>query len=454
MREGLRDRVVAALSRARRVEQRELREFRRWVERTDVLVHLSILVFVPVLVAVVTALSNAVDRLSFLLFPPLAAGAYTLFADPEGRYASPTKFVAGLTVGALCGWGALVVATALGLPEGPGDAIFAVGAVEAALAVFATGAVTWAFEIEEPAAYATALLALLVPEGQEPAFALSVVLASSIVALVFAVWRERFYERRAQILYETTRGDDHVLVPMRGENPHATAMLAARLAAAHDAGKVVLLDMVADADVEAAAERLESRAAEIETHVGVPCEVVVAASAGSAATVLKTARETNCDLIAAAYEQRHGALSPYLQSLFRGEVDVLVHRSADGRTRWGRVLVPVRGASDVAHSMLDFAGRLTGQDGHVSVATCVSGDRSRRRGEAMLADLVEAFDGGFETRVSTLSIERFLAETAGGFDLVVMGASRDRSAASRLVSPPTFERIQALDADVAIVDRN
>jgi hypothetical protein len=35
-----------------------------------------------------------------------------------------------------------------------------------------------------------------------------------------------------------------------------------------------------------------------------------------------------------------------------------------------------------------------------------------------------------------------------------MGASTDRSRASRFVSPPTFERIQELDCDVAIVDRS
>jgi hypothetical protein len=66
------------------------------------------------LVALVTTLSNAVGELSSLLYPPLASGAYTLFANPEGRYASP------------------VCAT-------PGGQIHAAGA---ALAVFPTGVVT------------------------------------------------------------------------------------------------------------------------------------------------------------------------------------------------------------------------------------------------------------------------------------------------------------------------
>ncbi|WP_436925694.1 HPP family protein [Halosimplex amylolyticum] len=527
------DWLFATLARLRRLERREVRAFRRWVERTSNLVHLSIIVVAPLLVAVVTTLFNSFSSLTFLLFPPLASGTYTLFADPEGRYASPTRFVAGLTVGALCGWAALVLASTLGLAGGPGN--LSVGAFEAAVAVFLVGSTTWALDVEVPSAYSAALLGLLVRPGNEPVFALTVLVASSVVALVFVVWREQFYERRAQFLYESTRGDDHVLVPMRGENPDATAMLGARLAAAHDAGKVVLLDVVDDAAVasaerdliddgrrvdrrattdggaegdpidgsavdgsaagdstadgdagdrdtadgdagdrdggdsspadgdDLAAERavaeaathLEARADEIETRVGVPCQVVVAVGGGSpAATVLQTAREANCDLVAAAYEQRHGALSPYLHDLFRGDVDVVVHRSSAGRTRWKRVMVPVRRASDVAHSMIDFASRLVGRSGRVSVCSCVSGERERRRAEDMLADLVEAFDGGYETRVATQPIERYLAENADQFDLVFMGASTDRSAASRLVSPPTFERIEDLDADVAIVDRS
>lgn len=35
-----------------------------------------------------------------------------------------------------------------------------------------------------------------------------------------------------------------------------------------------------------------------------------------------------------------------------------------------------------------------------------------------------------------------------------VGASHDRSTAPRLVAPPTFERLQDVEADVAIVDRN
>jgi len=466
-------------ARLRRAERRELREFRRWAETTDRFVHLSVLVFVPLLIGLVTLLANAVPALTFLLFPPLASGSYTLFANPRGKYADPGQFVAGLTIGAACGLGALWLSNAvLATPTGQ----FQVAAGAAALATLATGLITWPLDIEEPSAYSTALLALLVQPAQRGAFLGSIFLASSLVAIVFVVWRNRFYDRRAAVLYESTTGDDHVLVPMRGEHAHATAMLGARLAAAHEAGKVVLLDIVADTDaaeteramlnggLETAGtvepdqvsdtlrervERLESRAATVETRVGVPCQVVVATGEESAAaTTLQAAESTNCDLIAAPYESEHGALTTYLRRLFRGQIDVVVHRSRNGRTRWRRVLVPVRRASDVAHNMVDFAVRLAAGSGRVAVATCIGDREDRRRAEEMLADLAEPFSGAIETRVAQTDIQSFLAGTSPEYDLVIIGASQDRSAASRFIAPPTFERLDDIETDVAIVDRS
>ena len=114
-------RVRILLTRLRRAERRELREFRRWAETTDRLVHLSVLVFVPLLIGLVTLLSNAVPRLSFLLFPPLASGSYTLFVDPRGKYADPGQFVAGLTIGAPSPQAAPMVSPAT---NWPGSAYF------------------------------------------------------------------------------------------------------------------------------------------------------------------------------------------------------------------------------------------------------------------------------------------------------------------------------------------
>ena len=72
----------------------------------------------------------------------------------------------------------------------------------------------------------------------------------------------------------------------------------------------------------------------------------------------------------------------------------------------------------------------------------------------MLADLVETFDGPLETRVAIEDIQTFLAENANGYDLVIIGSSQDRSSASRFISPPTFERLEEIESDIAIVDRN
>ncbi|WP_336002085.1 HPP family protein [Halorientalis halophila] len=523
MRDRLRRRLAAVRARVRRLERRELRAIRRWLENTRNLIHLSVIVFVPLLIAMVTWLSNAVSVLPFLLFPPLASGTFTLFSNPESEYASPTRFVGGLTVGALCGWIAYLIATALW--AAPGETAVDPGA--AALSIFLTGVVTWLLDVEEASAFSSALLIHVIDVSQANSITLevlaglsvtvtprlayvgSVLVSSALVATVFLLWRETVYEERARYLYQSTNGDDHVLVPMRTDTAEATAMLAAALAAAHEAGKVVLLDVVdderlaaaerellsetrsartdggrpgdaagtdagsapepddADLDDEAledlterraastAANRLEAQAARIETEVGVPCESVVAVATGRPSkTVLTTAQETNCDLIATPYEQHHGSLSPFVRQLFSGDVDVLVHRSVDGRVGWRRVLVPVRRASDVAHAMIDFALRLTGRTGHVGVAHCMQEGGNRRRAENMLSNLVEPFDGPLETRVSRASIETFLRDGANSYDLIFLGASTDRSRASRLISPPTFERIRDLDCDVAIVDRN
>jgi nucleotide-binding universal stress UspA family protein len=318
---------------------------------------------------------------------------------------------------------------------------------------------------------------LLITPNQAGIFVGSIFLASSLVAAVFVIWRSRFYDRRATILYESTTSDDHVLVPMRGDYPHATAMLGGRLAAAHDAGKVVLLDIADDAE-QAETERdlldettdvsqldsgydglretvdtLETRAAAIETELSVPCQVVVATGTDPAETTQRAAESTNCDLVVASYESTDTVLTPYLRSLLGGKLDVVVHRSHDGRTEWREILVPVRKASDVAHHMADFSTRLAGHVGRTAVATCIGAYGDRRRAESMLADLVEPFSGAIETRVSRADIQAFLTESGPQHDLVVIGASQHRSAASRFIAPPMFEQIDDIDTDVAIVSR-
>ncbi|GAA0468666.1 HPP family protein [Halococcus dombrowskii] len=464
MREEVRAYCRAAVSRSRRFERREFHEFRRWLESTRNLVHLSVVLFVPLLVGLVTLVANATN-LSFLLFPPLASGAYLLFAHPEERYSSPLRFVAGLTVGALCGWLAIELTGWLFYAGGPGS----IHAPSAALAMLLTGAATWAFSIEEPAAFSTALLAV-VDDAPGFSYVLSIAVSSLLVAGVFVLWHRRVYRHRARYLYQSTKGDDHVLVPMRGDHADATASFGARIAAAHDAGKVVLLDIVEspkDVATDGGTERevstatkthashLEACAERIEETMDVPCEVVVIerGAEAPATTALGAAREANCDLIVTPYERADGRTASFVTSLFRTDMDVIAHRSADGRTDWSRVLVSVRRASDVAHSMLDFACRLTGRAGKVSLCHCIDNEHERRDAESMLAELVETFAERIETRVAHGPIEEFLADASSRQNLLMLGASADRSAVSRLLSPATFQRLHDIECDVAIVDR-
>jgi nucleotide-binding universal stress UspA family protein len=420
-----------------------------------------VLVAVPLLIGLVTLISNALAELSFLLFPPLASGAYTLFSDPEGRYASPWKFTVGLVVGACCGWAALRLPVSLLADTA------VVSPTSAALSIFLTGAATWLLDVEEPAAFSTALLVLVTDDASPEAYVTSVAVFGALVAGVFTLWRSWFYERRAQYLYDTAQGDDHVLVPMRGDHEAAerTALFGATLAAAHDAGKVVLLGMVDDGDLDdagdtaddpattrAAAERLEATARTVRTRAGVPCEVVVARGAPVPTTV-QTATNANCDLVVTPYEEERGLLSPFVRGVFDSRFDAVAFRSTTGRRRWKRVLVTVARPGDTAHAMLDFAARLVGPSGTLSVCTCIDAEVERRGAESRLADLAETVDVDVETRVARSRVTEFIGANAGGYDLLVVGSSGDRSKASRFLSPPTFERLRDVDCDVAVVDR-
>ncbi|SDM55769.1 Universal stress protein family protein [Halogranum gelatinilyticum] len=501
MRDRVRARLVALGRRLRRVERRELAEFGRWVETTDNLIHLTVLLLVPLLIAFVTELTTLTE-LSFLLFPPLASGTYTLFSDPRGKYASPRRFVGGLAVGALCGWGAQLVTMAV-LPSVDPGTVHPLGA---GLSILFTGGITWALDVEEPAAFSTALLVLVADTGQpvplfglltvsqSAAYVFGVTVSGTIVAAVFALWRDRFYEERARYLYGSVQGDDHVLVPMRGETAGTTALFGAALAAAHEAGKVVLLDVVDDERLAAAehalaaahdedsavdgaelAELVEETAddpgdeaarlaaaesvADLERHAeavrrrfDVPCEVVVA-SGDPAQVTIDTTRTANCDLVVTPYESEAGSLSPFVRSVFRGPTDAVAFRSTTAVDRWRRVLVTVARPGDSAHAMIDFGTRLAGDTGGVSVCTCIDSEAERRRAETQLANLVETVDGTIETRVARTDIQSFIDANARSYDLVILGSSGDRSAASRFISPPTFERLQDVECDVAVVDR-
>ncbi|WP_460919446.1 HPP family protein [Salinarchaeum chitinilyticum] len=523
-----RERLRRLRRRLRRIERREQSALRRWIEDTDNLIHASVLLFVPLTIAGVTALANSIPSLSFLLFPPLASGAYTLFADPEGRYASPIRFVAGLTIGSVCGWIALVT---LGSP-GSGD----VNAWAAMLAVLLTGTATWALDVEEPSGYSAALL-LLVQEAPPTLYVLSVAVASTIVAVVYVTWHDTIYERRAEFLYATTGRDDDVLVPML-DGSDSIARLGARIASGHEQGRLVLLGFAngpeertgggevpspnakggstsGDVDQSSAAdaseaedgidpavdvsgavdetdpavdasgaedgtdggvgdradesragddpepsraasqasaehaivERLEAQADELREATGANCEVVVARGSDPATVTRETARETGCDLILAPF---HGPDEDgFVTSLFASELDVAAARVE--RQRWLQVLVPIRSAGDLAHRKVDLARRIAGPAGRVTVAHCIDSEKERRKAEAMCANVVDAYDGRFETLVARADVEAFLGDHAPANDLIVLGASTDRSPVSRMLSPPTYERVHTVDTDLLVV---
>lgn len=477
---SLRSHLRVALFRFRQVAQREITDFRRWLEDTRNFLHLSLLVFIPTLIAFVTVLANTVDLLPFLLFPPLASGTYTLFANPGSKYAAPRRFVGGMTAGALCGWIALEVAARFWYHVPPQR--FQVHPGAAAFAVLLTGVLTWVLDLEESQAFSTALLVLVVGVTQF-VYVLSVFVSSTLVAGVFLLWRRYVYEERAEYLYQTTHGDDHVLVPMRGRTAPAIATFGARLAAPHEASKVVLLEIVPTEDANPgetivetnggvetdhegttavatdisgpareAAGRLEAHAEQITDRFGIPCEVVVATGdPDDSETVVRTARDRNCDLIVTPYETANGKLTRFIRRLFASTLDVVVVRTEKEHDEWRRILVPIKAPGDVAHAMLDFADRLAWETGHAAVCHCIEDEPKRREAETMVTNLAETFERAFETRVISTPIEAFLSANANNYDLTIVGSSTERTVVSRIIDPPTFQQLETLDCDLAIV---
>src|SRR6056297_2205973 len=468
--------------RLREFEHRELQAIRRWLEHPDNLLHLSVLVFVPLLVGAVTWLANVSPFVSFLVYPPLASGTFTLFSNPEGRYSSPATFVGGLSLGAFSGWVVLELSVRYwtAAPLEP----FEVPAGAAAIAILVTGVLAWALSLEEPSAFSSALL-VLVTGVDQVAFVAGVLVSSLLIAGVFVLWRTHLYEERARYLFHSMQADDQILVPVRSDDPESLVLFAARLAAAHDAGRLVLMQTVstdaieetasavaaADAVEEAATaaeatetaetrltdhhrQRLEELQALVDSAVDIPCEFAVVAQDGSAGeTILETAAVENCDLIVCPYETTDDEPSRFVRTILKGPTDAIVFRPSTGRTEWHHVLVMVRGAGETANMMLDFAHRLVDNEGPVSACTCIADAEDRRETEVMLDNLVESFPDPIETRISHSSVPSFLRTNARNYDLTVLGASTDRSAASRFFSTPTFQRIHDVDCDLAIVHR-
>lgn len=418
--------------------------------RLDRVRSVTAFVVVPVVVAAITFLTNALDALSFLLFPPLAAATHRLFAHPGEPSSSPQSVVLGLTAGAVGGWLGTTVSHSVFGPTA-GD-LFSVSVPAAVLSVLFTGVLLWLIDVDLSPAYAVSLLVPLldVPPG---VFVLSVVAASGIVAAVFLGWQRFVYDRRAERLYAAVSSGNNVLVPVR-DGDDRLVHFAGRLAAGRESSKLQLAvtdDRQADGD--ACRPRRDELATDVEAAIDVTCDVVgEPGPGGRARQISRLARETNCGLVVVPYEADGDALAPWIRQLFDSDLDVVV-ADVGTETTWDRQLVAVRRAGRLSHAMVEYARRLAGDDGRISIGTSIDDERERRAAETTCANLAEAFPGPFETRVDNAPFETFVERTADRHDLLWLGAGTDRSRPSRFVSPPVFRRVQGLDCDVAIVHR-
>lgn len=441
-----------------RLERREVYELRQWIRQTNSIVHVSVVLFVPFLIGTVTWLFTSVEQLSFFLFPPLASGIYTLFSDPRGQHASAWKFVVGLTVGAVCGLVVLQFSATFLYHVQLGQ--FHVSPDSAALSVLLTAIATWALDVEEPSAFSTALLVLVVPTDPLD-YVVAVALSTLIVAVVFTAWRDLFYNQRGQYFQRSVEAKHDVLVPVVGGQIEVTAMFASRLTAATSDGRVVLLDMVSEETAastdgdEQKTRSIHGVKERIESETRASCEIyTMVAEPSSADTILNMAVELGSDLVVTPLQKEHGRPLPQVQELFDSDFDVIAFQPGNSSTRWERVLVPVRKAGTIAQTMLGAARRVAGDTGRVSVCSCISRSSERRPTERMLSGLVETIRCPCETHVARATIDDYLSERARNYDLLIIGASTDRSTASRWLSPPTFERLDGVDCDIAVIHSN
>lgn len=177
---GLRDRLA--------LEYRVLREKLLGTERRESLV--AVLLLAP-LIAGISWVAIRYDGLSFVLFPPLAAATYNLFAHPERPRNFPWQVPLTLTVGALSGVAALNVAEWLGTARA---ASFQVDPVTAGLTVLLSGGFLYLFDTEIAPALAVGLL--LPFAGVPPrVYVLNVFFGTAAVAVAFACWRAVVYGR-------------------------------------------------------------------------------------------------------------------------------------------------------------------------------------------------------------------------------------------------------------------
>lgn len=163
------------------------------------------LVAVLILAPTVAWLAVTFDWLTFVLFPPLGAVTYNLFAHPEQPVNVPWQVPVTLTVGALSGAAAQNLARSVGAAHaGP----FQVDPVTAGVTVLLTGSFLYLFDTEIAPALAVGLLLPFAGVSAET-YVLNVFLGAAIVAAAFTAWRRTFHGDPADD-HHTGLGDEGV----------------------------------------------------------------------------------------------------------------------------------------------------------------------------------------------------------------------------------------------------
>ncbi len=397
---------------------------RAWLADSGHLVHVSVLVFLPLIVYGVTRFS-ALSDISYLIFPPLASAVFTLFFDPDGTYSTVRRLVGGLTLGAAVGWAMY--------------AAFGFSSLAAALAVLGTSLLTWPLDLEHPSAYATALLAVLL-QADSPLYVAGVFLSTGAVGALFHAWRATIYEPRGRYLYDALRDEDRVLIPIRGDPDIDIVEVGGRIAAAHDDGRIVLLGMdgVQRSEIGPLAD-------EVRDRFGIPVDTAVTPD-DDPDRVLETADRYGCSVIAARYQEDGDPYTPFTRRLFEGDQDVILFRLDGDTGPWDDAIIPVKDADRLSRVMIELGSRLV-DSGDISVTSVIDRERDRRRAEKRLFDIVSGFEDVATDRSDLLDtriidagdrpIHDVITEAATDYGLAIVGASTDRSSLSRMLRGPT-----------------
>lgn len=409
-----------------------------WLQESSHLIRISVLVLVPLIVGIVTWLSNVSNAISFLLFPPIAAGTYTLFAAPDRS--SPRRFVMGITAGGVCGWISLeaILFFDVAVVEAP------IPPEGAALSVLLAGIVTWIIKVEEPSAYSTALL-VLVTGVDEITYVFGIATSSLLVAIVFILWRDQVYQKRAEFLYRKKGQSEHVLVPMWENESSTLAHIGGKVAAESPSSRVILLGRESETQSksETVAE-IEEQAEEIESKYNVVADVIIIPQGSDTKQLLSVAADTNCTSIVTSYNPDN--VKP-LEKLFKSNIEIIGVETTPEKTEWQSAMVGVM-AADVANQRLAEIGSRIASE--TSLCYCVPEDKTQREGRQMVTALAESVDRRVNTVVTGDSPQVYFNKAASEKDLLIIGASTDRGTISRTLVPPTYFGLD-VDCDIAVV---